>query len=1107
MATSNSSQKAGIKSYVYIPGLGNFPTSNTFSTPLPVSSPSSVYVPGLGNVPTSNKPSTPLPGIGNVPKTTTSTPKNFVTGGGGGGGGGSSGSSSSPSPVTAGQQQALDRVASGTELTPVDVFNLQKTAQQQGYGSFMGGKVAGEGDILRMLNNSQTTSSQSSSQSTSSVYVPGLGNVPTGNQLTESNRILLPRKDYLSQINYLLPSSIITKPTWGEKIRGDIRRSTGISIPSASQAYRDLFRGDQSLFDQSAPIDPWSVTKDVSSEVAFGVPKKVGATVGIVFGVNSINDRTRPPIKITTSLPYQTRGTSFYNPETGYQSATTTQTIQIEPSSISVPGTVEILSSINPISVGAATVYGGTQITEGGIGLLFPKVSENKADDLKKIFFGGLMIAPAAIVGGSYAFGKKLYPGLKPVPREFPQRVDIFSSEEGILGRIKSHVEIPAQEGVVQRRVGKWLGVEKNKVTNVLGLAPEKVIISKPRTINRVDLFKVNKDDLYMSYGGQKRVGAKLVKVDANMGKLQEIPTTRQPSTFRSPFDYTAKGLPIRELPEEVQSFIAINRPLSKARIGTGKIDLFKSTQNTPNKDFPFSYSYGRTRPIELLPKESEMYIPKARPIDEEMIKLYHGTSSKYSDDILGSGLKPAKSTGIYQGIVNPPEFVSTGESLDIAKGFVARTAIKTGSKPSVFEINIPKAKFDELAIKNANPSGTGEVRLKEVPKENIKLFEPQKISPISITESPPENIQLFVGESSTKTSSSLNPIRTGKRHYAQQLIKVTQMPEADNGIDILLGGRAKQLTKTQLQNVASKGSAIAAQLRVKIPSIRTPKVTPKMQLDLGLQSNMAYPLMVGGTTSSVSAYAGKGMYEQTSGMALPIFGKLDSSLTKSNTDVKLFDVTSTSIMQTPKVINLSGSGLRTDTSLFSRESQVQKTPQLSFEKPAQQTRQPQIQIQRMAQKTLQMQIPKEKYGQRLFNPQIQRTRNPEVPRVRINPPIIIPKLIRNPKRNMPKRIRRGVEGFIPELRRRGKFVSIGKPTSFEQALGIGKTAARQSLGASIRLRKISGGYASLTPSQEFRFGKNGRESSVLVQKAPFRLSSRGERFEILRSRKGGNFL
>lgn len=91
---------------------------------------------------------------------------------------------------------------------------------------------------------------------------------------------------------------------------------------------------------------------------------------------------------------------------------------------------------------------------------------------------------------------------------------------------------------------------------------------------------------------------------------------------------------------------------------------------------------------------------------------------------------------------------------------------------------------------------------------------------------------------------------------------------------------------------------------------------------------------------------------------------------------------------------------------------------------------------------------------------------------------------------------------FQAELRRRGKFVTIGKAGTAEQALLLGKQAARSTLGASIRVRGEKG-YVQLKPSEEFRMGRGKEAGITIVQRAPSRIKSIGEIKEIKLARRG----
>jgi len=113
-------------------------------------------------------------------------------------------------------------------------------------------------------------------------------------------------------------------------------------------------------------------------------------------------------------------------------------------------------------------------------------------------------------------------------------------------------------------------------------------------------------------------------------------------------------------------------------------------------------------------------------------------------------------------------------------------------------------------------------------------------------------------------------------------------------------------------------------------------------------------------------------------------------------------------------------------------------------------------------------------------------------------PPVI--DLGGNAKNNF-KFIKTPIKGkglFTTEFRRRGKFFPIAQTTSLPFAVAVGKKAARQTLGASFRIRKPTGAIFPIQPTQEFRLGKG---EGILVQGSRVRLSSGFERQEIARTR------
>jgi len=115
--------------------------------------------------------------------------------------------------------------------------------------------------------------------------------------------------------------------------------------------------------------------------------------------------------------------------------------------------------------------------------------------------------------------------------------------------------------------------------------------------------------------------------------------------------------------------------------------------------------------------------------------------------------------------------------------------------------------------------------------------------------------------------------------------------------------------------------------------------------------------------------------------------------------------------------------------------------------------------------------------------------------------PIPPPKITEEPIPTKIQRGRRPSQLFIPEVRRRGKFYEVGRPTAFFKALSTGSKKVKETLGASLRIKKAkTGEVVPLTPFGVFRKSKS--EFGVLVQRRGTRLSSRKERKEIQKARR-----
>lgn len=167
--------------------------------------------------------------------------------------------------------------------------------------------------------------------------------------------------------------------------------------------------------------------------------------------------------------------------------------------------------------------------------------------------------------------------------------------------------------------------------------------------------------------------------------------------------------------------------------------------------------------------------------------------------------------------------------------------------------------------------------------------------------------------------------------------------------------------------------------------------------------------------------------------------------------------------------------------------------------------------------------IPRERIIPRVVERLISRVRViPRItPKIRVAPPAVVPVPVpvrpvlvpgigiklRPVKKEKKKRKRRpGEQFFIPEVRRFGRFIPVGKPAPRKKALEIGVGKLRQTLAAALRLRRPgTKEYAKIArETREFRPGKKGKDIFVLVQKAPYRLGTRAEVTEIIKARKAG---
>lgn len=188
---------------------------------------------------------------------------------------------------------------------------------------------------------------------------------------------------------------------------------------------------------------------------------------------------------------------------------------------------------------------------------------------------------------------------------------------------------------------------------------------------------------------------------------------------------------------------------------------------------------------------------------------------------------------------------------------------------------------------------------------------------------------------------------------------------------------------------------------------------------------------------------------------------------------------------------------------------QEQKNVQVQVQKPVQRQSFSSKVIQEMKQSQVQQQVQNTFQLQQQLSLQKQLSRTASKPFTSTQSSMIpIPKILalsNSPELNIsPKK-----QGFIAELKRRGKYFRVSDAVSRESALDIGTDKAKKTLGATFRVRAVDEAInENIKPTGEFRASRNmfkdtsGKNKSPLpkdtfIQKAKFRLSSSEERNEI----------
>lgn len=481
-------------------------------------------------------------------------------------------------------------------------------------------------------------------------------------------------------------------------------------------------------------------------------------------------------------------------------------------------------------------------------------------------------------------------------------------------------------------------------------------------------------------------------------------------------------------------------------------------------------------------------------PSNENSIKVYHFTPDENLPGIFERGLIPSKSSGIH-GVVGTSDRVFTTLSKDVANNY----RVMLGNKGTVLEINIPKDKFFSAIQKDAKlrtgVGQIGQVTFSDIPKEWINIPREIKVS----TDIPAQSFRDI-----SFTRERLPSGRLGKETISKSKILTirnenpitidVENPFEDSGFKMF---KVKPSDKfTGVKDLKLETENAIKQISIpKVSSVKTPKL-----YDIGKLE---------------SEYYAKGTYERFSYSDLlkPVvkvtsndvldFGKMPSLVSKGTTTFNRFSNLGTTGRIDSLSVSNSGSSeiiktkLDTDYSLRIKDALDVGTS--SVQGSSQNQNQNQNQVQKVNQST--------KLNQPSLNiprvpiPTINVPGNPNEPPPKKPFKVSIPKfkskqvkIIAKPNNQLGK--------FTTLIRRKGKFIEVGKSSTLGQAEELGKNIARKDLSASVRVKDPLGRLVPLAPSQEFVKSRSPKDPFSLIQKSNARLSNPLEVKSIIESRK-----
>jgi hypothetical protein len=217
-----------------------------------------------------------------------------------------------------------------------------------------------------------------------------------------------------------------------------------------------------------------------------------------------------------------------------------------------------------------------------------------------------------------------------------------------------------------------------------------------------------------------------------------------------------------------------------------------------------------------------------------DTVTLFHGTTSTSANNILRTGLKPAKTVGVSRGLpVKLPEVYLTSD-IERAKGWAGRAVfgkgkLIPGEKVAVLEANIPVNVFKKSLIRRSIENGGGdEFVFKSIP---AKYFGPKSSGSFIFKQLPKSSAGRTISISETGTIAKEIPLAESKPYklYNYQTgSKDITMPfsRASGKIPVIKG---KSIV-FELPSQVEEGTS-ATTLQVLKPSAKSVETFKKMQV------------------------------------------------------------------------------------------------------------------------------------------------------------------------------------------------------------------------------------------------------------------------------------